>query len=682
MLQTLKFSVSFTTGKKLEGEHTFEKGMSAITGPNESGKSFRLEMIRYVLFGTKALRASTATINKLNVSLGFTVNEVQYFVERTKTSANLFKEDKQIVTGTSPVNAEIIRILGYNMEVFDTTNACLQGKVEDLSNKKPTERRRMVDKVIGLDMIDTIVNEVTSELSTLRKTLETVQVLYNHNLTAPEKPAEITLTSLDYRQIIEGLNEKYREKFAIDANLKQLYCEPMELPVKPEGDEEELTQKSMELKTLLQNYMDADKVISNLKTQISLISTKQELSELQSYILNNVPLKWQKYKEYEAKRVEDPQCSLDNIKYLRRYFEQRDLQAKIYSLQQGQKVCCPECEAEFFLDQKELDNLKAQLDTKIDWDFWGNTANKLKVTHAGQLDKLEQKVNDFIAFSELQVIQRPDETYLGTNEEVQQLIDRQLHKQELEAQLQQLAVVDIKEIEKVQVDLVVCQKALQALTAYNKKLVEINFANNKYKEYVEYKQSVTSKLEDLEKVANSIKTTQELQTKAVSYESLLNQYKVQSEANAKVKDQMNELEVRIQELTNLRKALHELKPKVKQYLVPSLNRVASNLLSQMTSGARTKVHIDEEFNILIDDQPIDTLSGSGKAVSNLAIRIGLGTVLTNKVFSVFLADEIDASMDQDRVAYTAECLKNLTKTVGQIILVSHKKPDADHQIEL
>ena len=74
--------------------------------------------------------------------------------------------------------------------------------------------------------------------------------------------------------------------------------------------------------------------------------------------------------------------------------------------------------------------------------------------------------------------------------------------------------------------------------------------------------------------------------------------------------------------------------------------------------------------------------GSGKAVANLAIRIGLGQVLTNKVFSVLMGDEVDASMDDDRAGYTAECLERLTNSIGQVVLVSHKQTDAEHHIHL
>jgi DNA repair exonuclease SbcCD ATPase subunit len=103
----------------------------------------------------------------------------------------------------------------------------------------------------------------------------------------------------------------------------------------------------------------------------------------------------------------------------------------------------------------------------------------------------------------------------------------------------------------------------------------------------------------------------------------------------------------------------------------------------MTGGQRRNVQVDEDFEkILIDGQSIETLSGSAKAVANLAIRLGLGQVLTNRVFSVFMGDEIDASMDQDRAGYTAECLNGLSSVIGQIILISHKELPVQHQIKI
>ena len=73
-----------------------------------------------------------------------------------------------------------------------------------------------------------------------------------------------------------------------------------------------------------------------------------------------------------------------------------------------------------------------------------------------------------------------------------------------------------------------------------------------------------------------------------------------------------------------------------------------------------------------DGQRLDTLSGSGKAVANLALRLGLGQVLTNNVLSVFVGDEIDASMDDDRARNLHNSIQGLAGKISQIIHISHK----------
>ena len=130
-------------------------------------------------------------------------------------------------------------------------------------------------------------------------------------------------------------------------------------------------------------------------------------------------------------------------------------------------------------------------------------------------------------------------------------------------------------------------------------------------------------------------------------------------------------------------ALNNLRTMVKGHLVPALSRVSSHLLAQMTGRQRNIVSVDQEFNVVVDGQPLDTLSGSGKAVANLALRLGLGQVLTNDVFSVFVGDEIDASMDDTRAGNLGECIRTLSSKISQIVLITHKSHgDADWCVDL
>ena len=47
----------------------FGRGLTAITGPNEAGKSFVIEMMRYAFFGSAALRGVGEDYNNLSVAM-------------------------------------------------------------------------------------------------------------------------------------------------------------------------------------------------------------------------------------------------------------------------------------------------------------------------------------------------------------------------------------------------------------------------------------------------------------------------------------------------------------------------------------------------------------------------------------------------------------------------------------
>ena len=102
--------------------------------------------------------------------------------------------------------------------------------------------------------------------------------------------------------------------------------------------------------------------------------------------------------------------------------------------------------------------------------------------------------------------------------------------------------------------------------------------------------------------------------------------------------------------------------------------------NEMTEGEIREIKISEDFDISVDGRNISLLSGSEEAVANLSIRLALGRILTHKVLNVFIGDEIDAAMDDNRALLVSESLKKLTNQINQIILISHKKIEADNYI--
>ena len=84
MLNKLSYSVTFpTTGRTLAGDFEFKPGFGVFTGPNESSKSFTIEVVRWSLFGSVALRGKAEDYKTLRATLEFTARGRSYAVDRT-----------------------------------------------------------------------------------------------------------------------------------------------------------------------------------------------------------------------------------------------------------------------------------------------------------------------------------------------------------------------------------------------------------------------------------------------------------------------------------------------------------------------------------------------------------------------------------------------------------------------
>ena len=94
MLTKLSYSVTFpTTGRTLAGEFEFKPGFGLITGANEQGKSLIIEVVRWCLFGSSALRGKAEDYKTLRAALQFSARGQSYVVDRTFTTAKLMQGD-------------------------------------------------------------------------------------------------------------------------------------------------------------------------------------------------------------------------------------------------------------------------------------------------------------------------------------------------------------------------------------------------------------------------------------------------------------------------------------------------------------------------------------------------------------------------------------------------------------
>lgn len=676
MFLTLDFEVKFSsTNRVIKGSHDFDEGMTCITGANEQGKSLRIEMLRYGLFGSKALRAELSEYSFVQAKVKFKVGETVYTVDRKGNKVLLMKGDEELATGSKPVNARIVKILGYDLEVFDTANTVLQGQIEALSSRAPSERRKMVDRTIGLTALDEVNKEISDKLTSARAVLNTLRDKVIEKIEEPVRPAELNgLDAETLEKELEACQAKIIRKSQIQARLDALKSDRPE-PPKPLPFTASLEDVETELERIAIQIHKADEIESYLGLlQRAEQNLKHCPSNFSNYLASNCDQLWQEYEQYESQRVAEPSFTKDELELLESGYE---VLAK-YREEDLTSVTCPNCETQFtWGENKEFnEKLIENYGIKKYRDFT-TLVSKLGIKDRRELRAMQKHMEDWEKFSTLPVKCKPNFPDLRK--------DSKTWQKEIEERDRAIKALDgatssdLKTLESAQIEL---RHKKNEIIFYNKKEAEFKANLAKYSTYLSEIDSVADELKSLKYVEHEQVTLQEKLVQVRTFDRAYEIYEARQAAQASAVQAMTDLEKEIDILTKVRKGFNELKPRVKVHLMPSLNKVSSNLISQMTKGQRNAIEVDEDFNIKVDGQPIHTLSGSAKAVANLALRIGLATVLTNKVFSVLLADEIDAAMDQSRAKYTAECLRNLIPQISQVILVSHKKLDTDHYIEL
>jgi DNA repair protein SbcC/Rad50 len=152
----------------------FKPGFGLINGANEQGKSLIIEVVRWCLFGSTALRGKAEDYKTLRATLQFSARGQSYGGSDLH-DGEVDAGDVVLCIGTAPVNKHIPALLGFGLDVFDVACAANQGDIERLGNLRPAERKRMVDTVIGLDRLEEVARWAGEEARGYEKQVEAIE---------------------------------------------------------------------------------------------------------------------------------------------------------------------------------------------------------------------------------------------------------------------------------------------------------------------------------------------------------------------------------------------------------------------------------------------------------------------------------------------------------------------------
>jgi len=676
MISLLKYDIGFSNGKGLSQELTLENGSTLITGKNGKGKSMTFEMIAFAFFGAKALRGAAADYKKISCDMTVTIKEVTYEINRTKSNAKVILKGETIVSGNTPVNQWVTRTLGQDYNVFRIAHWCAQGDIQALANMRPTERKAMIDSVAGLTQMDGLSKELNNEWKTLSAEVNAVK----GTLVQPQKPeCSVEGDVTKWEKSLAG-TEALLTKF----NEAQSVQKPSE-PFAPTEPSEPI-------------YADEPKKLGNqsvkkpepLEIKQGMPSTVQQAIAIENQFLDQLqilePME-RKLLDLEAKRNPDVKFpkGFETVEKLEAAWNEYNLHLKIETLKDQSGVDCPHCKEHFFLNTEiaELEKGKTRkTEPSITRSKWAELKTQLEIN--AEHDKVEAEFdaermdNVRTALSQIRKARADLELFedeMATYTKQENLL-LSLHAEQLDSWKKQIASQKTKynaqfsayqtQLTNYKAALVKYDEGVAAYETAQKYISGLLVTTSNYKEeLVSYKQNCQSNIAELKLHAD----------RWTRYESDLKEYNAQLSG-------ISEKETELSELANAQAALKSVKSQVQNHLIPSLNVVASKLMFDMTGGEFQEVEIGQDFEVNVDGQSLRTLSGSGKDLANLTLRIALGRILTHKTLPVVMLDEIDSAMDDTRAGYTWDCINRITPQIGQVIQASHKELDASRRIEV
>ena len=646
----------------------FQKGLTHISGLNGKGKSLIPEMAEFCLWGSKALRGKSEDYKGMSATLDFSIKRVVYRVERTITSATLFSGSEKIATGTKPVNARIQELFGYSYEVFKTTNVARQGEIERMGNMLPTERKKLVDETIGLSRIDELTIWVKTQYADLPGQIKTLQAIIQDPEPEPAPPAapQPDMPALQAQLAVYNANVSYLadpvaptkhqlsdsyaalqeqqqarvhalgEKAGIERVLTSFPPLPTGVPILHERDSER-----QELSDSSQRYREALGQATTLRKALQGVPLNSTVTDAALVAAEKIIR--DRGRIVERDRIRSQQVEYNCPKCQHQWHDADPRLADYVDL--------PEVRPELIYNSKQIEELR-----KI------NNYQDTRKTLKSGLEAVE-----------LVLAANADHSGLITDidsgrhvvERYQELLRGEEKRKQL---LQQLAGIDVPEDASV---------TLLEIEAYRQALL-------KWGDAIEKQKIARGLLEKLPTDMPAVyQKADELNHSWLSYTFQKTAWEKAVQTHNGYVERLISLQAELEDWKAALEAITLLRQRIKGYLLPSLNKVASQLVNIMSNGWLPWVVVNDDFDIIVGGQPINTLTGGGKAITNLALRIGLGQVLTNSVFSSLTIDEGDAGVDKEKAPMITEALKKLTGTIQQIIVISHKEGlVADHRIEL
>jgi len=654
----------------------FPDGVTGVVGLNGVGKSTLFEAVAWTLYGPVAARTATDQIKREGaapsdpclVELDFIFNDDTYHVVREMSGKNLSASGSATVNGKLAANgAEVLskfiqKRLGMDWKSFYTSIFAKQKELNTLSSMNPSERRQLILRMLGINVIDDIISEIRSDI----KEKKTVIGKLSDDLVDETGQDKITRCTQEIRnqqrkqkELMEQLQEQkkhlhtileQRTKMKKDCETKKLSYETLYKTVEQlEGKKSRFEKKQRlekDISLLEKTLQERQQFLEKHNKKLTLFKDLEqelhafELQQEKNSTLLQSTVKKQQQNETIFERLK---ADIKEITTKKHHIETMGPQAK-----------CPTCERVLGQQHQKLLNAYTEDLAKKDQDATRLTeeGKKLRLDYE-KLTKERHALQKKDTYLRHQVVER---------EKLQSVLrhssaEIQREKQQLENKKQELKTIGSIEFDEKQYQHIRTQVS-EAYKIYQESLSRLDAINENY-------QHITVELKKQEGKKDLI--TQQIKTVEKTIEEQQRLF--------------NKLQSERKEVQNL-SMLSEVMDSYRTYLIsqirPALSSHASELFDELTEGKYSQIELDEDYNLLVYDRgipyTIERFSGGEEDLANLCIRLAISEIITERAGSVFqfiVLDEIFGSQDQIRKQNIIKALNTYSSKFKQIFLITH-----------
>lgn len=667
--------------------------MAAISGPNGAGKSSLLDAITWCLWGSSRAGDSADDLvhlgaNDMQVEFSFQLDGHQFTVKRRRlkkgagsTSLEFWSGNNNLTEGTIKVTQQkIIDCLHLTFETFTNSSFLRQGHADEFTLKGPTDRKRILADILGLDHYD-ILEEKAKERS---KEIQTKLTLLEYQLLEIE--AELTQSEdskLKKKVAEEKISELDSRINLLEKELKPLQEERAKLIASSEQQQkirQTLSELQKELADIILQGQNRTRDIKALEEELkelpSFDSKISELKKLQQQ-LEGLNLVREQRLQLEKKLL-DCQGKL-NIKLSQQEnFKEKlkEIEEKISDLsKQGAK--CPTCGQEIGQDKKhKVKESLAKEQTTIK-----NELKKINCT--GE----ERQIKKFT--SDLGKLIFDDGHYHEILKKLKQLNDLQ-QKRELLVRKQASLESEKKIVTDLRNIFTNKKSQIEKLKLEVKDLPNLAIFLEKIKGQISEKEATLNTLRLEEKEAqNVLGQVTALISRKQQLEKFLQQKLKEKAKLTQEKEIYDEL--------SLAFGKRGIQAMIIESAIPEIEDEANSLLDKLTEGrmkvsfetqreTKTKIQtsegkekgIVETLDIIISDEmgqrSYEMYSGGEAFRVNLAIRLALSKLLTHRSgarLQFLVIDEGFGTQDSEGRTRLVEVLDAIKDDFEKILIITH-----------